>query len=299
MAELDPGHPEGHLAADELRAAPRRLVIEQDPGHRVHAVRLAVVLGQEVPVRLGHPVRAARVERGPLVLRRLAHLAEHLRRGRLVEPDLRAAQGARGADPAAHPDGLQHPEHAQAGHLTGQLGLLPGHRHVGDRGQVVDLVRLHPLHRGDQAALVEQVTADQPDIAEQLADPADPRVGLAADQPPHLVPLGQQVLGQVGPVLPGDPGDQCTPRQRSLRPGEPGRRYQVSQQGQQPRSGPRSSAQTTSGVRRRSLPGMATAPPPATRSGASRLPTGAVPGGNVRCPNRPRHAVRNERCEPA
>ena len=73
-----------------------------------------------------------------------------------------------------------------------------------------------PFHRRDQAALIEQVTADQPDILQQLADPADPRVGLAADQAPHLVALGQQVFRKIGAILPGDPGDQCTPRQRSL-----------------------------------------------------------------------------------
>ena len=216
VAQLDLGHAERHLAADEFRTAPGRLVVEQDPGHRVHAVGLAVVLGQEMPVGLGHAVRAARVERGLLGLRGLTDLAEHLRRRRLVEADLPVTRGARRADPAAHPDRFQHPEHAQPGHLAGQLGLLPGHGHVGDRGQVVDLVRLHPFHRRDQAALIEQVTADQPDILQQLADPADPRVGLAADQAPHLVALGQQVFRKIGAVLPGDPGDQCTPRQRSL-----------------------------------------------------------------------------------
>ena len=162
------------------------------------------------------------MERGLLGLRALPDLAEHLRRGRLVEADLAAPRGARRADPAAHPDRLQHPEHAEAGHLAGQLGLLPGHGHVGDRGQVVDLVRLDLLHRGDQAALVEQVAADQPDVAEQLADAAHPGVGLPADQPPDLITLGQQVLGQIRAVLPGDPGDQCAPRQRSLRPGRTG-----------------------------------------------------------------------------
>src|SRR5262249_16646928 len=40
------------------------------------------------------------------------------------------------------------------------------------------------------------------------------RVGLAAHQPPHLITLGQQVFGEVGPVLPGDPGDQRTSRHR-------------------------------------------------------------------------------------
>jgi hypothetical protein len=101
------------------------------------------------------------------------------------------------------------PLHAQAGHLAGQLGLLPRHRHVGDRRQVVHLGGLDPLHGRDQAALIQQVTADQPDLAEQLADPPDPGIGLAPDQAPYLISLREQVFSQVGAVLAGDPGDQC------------------------------------------------------------------------------------------
>src|SRR5262249_10497608 len=85
------------------------------------------------------------------------------------------------------------------------------------RGQVVDLVGLHPLHRGDQTALVEQVAADQADVAEDLAHPAHPRVGLPPDQAPYLVSLGQQMLGQVGAILAGNAGDQSASSQRGLR----------------------------------------------------------------------------------
>ncbi|HXA59177.1 MAG TPA: hypothetical protein VNW94_08465 [Streptosporangiaceae bacterium] len=42
------------------------------------------------------------------------------------------------------------------------------------------------------------------------------RVRLAADQPPDLIALLQQVLGEIGAVLPGDPGDECSPGQRNL-----------------------------------------------------------------------------------
>ena len=275
-------------------------MIEQDPGHREHPVGLPVVLGQEVPVRLGHPVRAARMERGLLGLRALPDLAEHLRRGRLVEADLPALRGARGADPAAHPDGFQHPEHADAGHLAGQLGLLPGHGHVGDGGQVVDLVRLDLLHRGDQAALVEQVAADQPDVAEQLADAAHPGVGLPADQPPDLITLGQQVLGQVRAVLPGDPGDQRAPRQRSLRPGHRAISARDRATSGHDRAHRLSSCHLR--VRRRSLPPRARRVRGPWRTRPSRLPAAGVPDGNVRCltghggqPGRQRADPRNGR----
>jgi hypothetical protein len=49
-----------------------------------------------------------------------------------------------------------------------------------------------------------------------LAQPGDVRVRLAADQPPDLIALLQQVFGEIGAVLPGDPGDECSPGQRNL-----------------------------------------------------------------------------------
>ena len=81
--------PSRDLARDELEAAPRRLVVEQDAGAGEQAVALAVVDGDVVAEHLRHAVRAARVERRHLGLRHLAHLAEHLARRGLVEPDLR------------------------------------------------------------------------------------------------------------------------------------------------------------------------------------------------------------------
>src|SRR5262249_57175205 len=85
QTELDARHPVGDLAGHELATAARALVVEEDPRARVEAVALAVVDGDMVAVHLGHAVRAPRVKRGGLALRRLAHLAEHLARARLVE----------------------------------------------------------------------------------------------------------------------------------------------------------------------------------------------------------------------
>src|SRR5690606_22182245 len=42
------------------------------------------------------------------------------------------------------------------------------------------------------------------------------RVGLTADHAPDLIPLLQQVLGEVGTVLPGDTGDERSLGQRNL-----------------------------------------------------------------------------------
>ena len=51
----------------------------------------------------------------------------------------------------------------------------------------------------------------------ELADAAHPRVGLPPDQAPDLVALGMQVLGEIGPILPGNPRDQRAFCQQSLR----------------------------------------------------------------------------------
>ena len=50
------------LRVDELAPAPRRLVVEQDAGHAEQVVALAVVDRDPVPVDLGDPVGAARIE---------------------------------------------------------------------------------------------------------------------------------------------------------------------------------------------------------------------------------------------
>ena len=68
--ELDARDAVGDLARDELAAAARALVVEEDARAREQAVALAVVDGDVVAVDLGDAVRAARVERRRLALRR-------------------------------------------------------------------------------------------------------------------------------------------------------------------------------------------------------------------------------------
>ena len=123
------------LARDELQTAPRRFVIEQDARAGEHAVAFAVIDRDEMAIDLGHAVRAARVERRRLALRRLPHLAEHLAGGGLVKAGPRTDL----------PDGLQQAGHAQGGELGGQHRLLPAGRHEGHGRQVVDLVGLDLL----------------------------------------------------------------------------------------------------------------------------------------------------------
>src|SRR4029077_12642705 len=88
-SELDPGDAVGHLTGNELEPAARRLVVEEDPGHREETVALAVVDGDVVTVHFRNAVGTARIERRQLGLRNLPHLAEHLARRSLIQLDLR------------------------------------------------------------------------------------------------------------------------------------------------------------------------------------------------------------------
>ena len=148
QAERDPGDGPGHLAGDELVAAARALVVEQDAGGGVRAVGLAVVDRHVVAEGLGHAVGGARVERASSRVcgtsRTLPNISED---GRLVEAH--PAHVVLGGDA----DRLEHPQHAHAGDLAGQLGLPPGQADEADRGQVVDLVGLRrsPSRRSGSA----------------------------------------------------------------------------------------------------------------------------------------------------
>src|ERR1019366_4943479 len=88
LSELYPGDGVRHLSRDELEAAPRGLVIEEDSTHRVEAERLAVVHGDPVRIHLRDSVGRARIEGRRLLLRRLDYLAELFAGTGLVESRL-------------------------------------------------------------------------------------------------------------------------------------------------------------------------------------------------------------------
>src|SRR5687768_11363516 len=95
-----------------------------------------------MPEHLRDAVRTARMERGRLRLRYLAHLAEHLARRRLVEPDRVVLR------PADDTDRLPHAKHSEPADLRGKLRLLDRERNARDRAEVVDLVRLCGFNSG-------------------------------------------------------------------------------------------------------------------------------------------------------
>ena len=140
------------------------------------------------------------MERRELVLGRLAHLSEHLRRRRLVEAD-RVALGA--ADDAHR---LEHAQH-RAGDLRRQLGLLPRERHEADRAEVVDLVGLDLRDHRDQRRQVAQIAVDQ--LNDGVSASTMSALGLFWPRisPWTWYPLPARI-GEEAPVLAGDAGDQ-------------------------------------------------------------------------------------------
>ena len=106
------------------------------------------------------------------------------------------------------PHRLEHREHALAGHVGGQGGVLPRVRDERDGAEVVDLVGVAVAQRPDQAGHVGEVAGVQDDVGEQRPDEVELRVVLATDQAVDVVALGEQELGEIEAVLAGDPGDE-------------------------------------------------------------------------------------------
>lgn len=201
--QLDARHRVRDLAGDELQAAARALVVEEDAGDGEQVVALAVVDGDPVAVDLGDAVGAAGVEGGVLDLGDGLDLAEHLGGAGLVEAGL-------GADLA---QGVQHARDADAGELARQHGLVPGGAHEALGRQVVDLVGPGLFQRLHQALGVQQVARQHVHLAAQMRDALVGLGAAAAGEAVDLVAFFQQQLREVAAVLAGDAGDERALRQ--------------------------------------------------------------------------------------
>ena len=145
--------PSAHLARDELEAAPRRLVVEQDARAREQPVALAVVDGDVVRRR---PSRRRTGCAGRTASARSAALRAPCRTSRSTTP------GRSRIDVSHLPDGLEHAGDALRVELAGQQRLIPRCRHERHRRQVVELVRLH-IGESDESARADP--ADRPAAA--------------------------------------------------------------------------------------------------------------------------------------
>ncbi len=187
QAQLDLGCAVGHFVGNELEAAARTLVIEQDARAGKQAIALPVVDGDPVAVDLGCAVRAAGVERGVLILGHFPHLSKHFRGTGLIETSVMVHQ----------PDSIQNPGHPQGGAFPGQDRLLKRSGHEGLGSQVVDLIRVVLLEDSDEGDLIQQVTLYQLDIILNVGDAVKIDGAGAAHHAQDLVAFPQQELGQV------------------------------------------------------------------------------------------------------
>jgi hypothetical protein len=107
---------------------------------------------------------------------------------------------------------FQYSQRAQSGDRSSEQRLMPGGRNETLSGEIVDLVRRRIADDAYKAGNVDQVASAQLHIAFD-AEPPQPlsdHVGRSrtSQEPEDAVALLQQELGQIGPVLPSDPGDK-------------------------------------------------------------------------------------------
>ena len=209
QAQRNAGHGPRDLAGDEGFTTQRAFMVEQHAVAGIHAIGFAVVHRDPVGIHLGHRIRAARVEGRGLLLRDLLHQAVQLAGAGLVEAGLvLQPQDA---------DGLQQAQGADAVCIGHVFGLLEAHRHMAHCAQVVDLVRLRLLHDADQVGAVRQITVVQLEalvvdmrVLVQMVHAVGVEQAGAALDAVHRVALLQQQFRQVGAVLAGDAGDECS-----------------------------------------------------------------------------------------
>ena len=168
------------------------------------------------------------MERRQLVLRRLPHLAEHLRA---------TTPGRSGSGCSADPPTMRIASNIRSTPSPVVFAVSSAwrerQRHEADRPQVVHLVGLGHLQRRHQRRQIGQITRHQLDERHLLDHLRRLRVVLPLDHPVHVVALAVQELGQVLTVLTGDPGDERARHEHSKvdeavpdgRPGEFTARY--------------------------------------------------------------------------
>ena len=131
-------------------------------------------------------------------MRDLAHLAEHLAAGGLVEADGRVD----------NPNGFKHARHAERGDIAGEDGLIPRGGNEGLGGQIVDLGGADAGQGVDHRALVGQVALQEVEAVAHVLDAFEVLGAGAPEDAVDIVVVIEQEFGQIGAVLARDPGNQ-------------------------------------------------------------------------------------------
>lgn len=181
-------------------------MVEEDTAASKEVVAFAVIHRGPVTEHLGTAVRTARPEGRGLGLRHRLHLAIHLAARSLVETGLHAGL----------PDRFQNADRPHSGHIGGVFGNIKTDPHMTLRPEVVDLVGLQLIEELGQIDRIREVA-----VVEEKPHPINVRILVKvidagrvegagpADNPVHLIALGDQQVGQVGTVLTGDSCDEC------------------------------------------------------------------------------------------
>ncbi len=206
----DAGGRKSNLARHEGLSPTLALMVEEDAVAAVHTVALAVVLDDPEAVEFRHPVRAARIERGSLLLRPLLHEAEKFGGGCLID----AAGLCKPCD--AHR--LQEAQHADGIRIRRKLRHVEGNLHVALRGEVIDFVRPDLRDDADEAGAVGHIPpmeideallahVPHPLIQIKMLDAACIERTAAAHDAVHFISFFYQKFGKETAVLTGDTGD--------------------------------------------------------------------------------------------
>lgn len=113
------------------------------------------------------------------------------------------------------PDRLKEAKGAYGGHVGGVGGLIKADSHMALRGEVVDLMRIDLADQAGQAVAVGHVSVvqregaiERVDILVEVVDPFGAEGAGPPDEPVNLIALGKKQFRQVGPILPGDAGNE-------------------------------------------------------------------------------------------
>ena len=195
---------QGDLPGHKRLPAALALMVEQDAGAAIHAVRLPVFLNDPETIEFRHRIGAIRVERCILVLRNFLHLAIQLGSGGLVDPA--------GPRQTALPHGLEDPQHARRIDVRRIFRRVKTHLDMALRRQVVDLVRTDFPNDLDQAHRVAHIGIMQVEmrLSLQVGDPLAEIHRAAADDSVHVITLLQQEFRQVRAILARYTGNQCS-----------------------------------------------------------------------------------------
>ena len=202
----DLGHGGGYLAGDELDAAARRFVIEQNPAASVQTKLLPVVTREVVAGYLTDTVRGTGVEAGGFRLGDRLHLAEHFTGTGKIEPAL----------------GHQMLHGSQQMHRTVDIrvqrgkGVMKGVLNEALGSQMIAFVGLDGGDHLVEAGIAFQGGRVQGDPLENVANSSMAFGRILNGHPAHgavdLVSFCEQKFREVGPVLTCDAGNECSLR---------------------------------------------------------------------------------------